>query len=587
MSFKRKLVLYFVVLTFLPLAAAFVTFQSALEHREVAIVDARLDAALRSGTAAYRQELAEAQREAVRLARSRTFQRALAGRDRVRLEQLLARSPHLRIEAGTLRLGASTADAVLRRVSVVSTGPLRRLGSVVAVVPLDDAFAASLTSRTGSTHGERMVVIRRGRVVAGARDLLGLRLETQPGRAVTVDTPRGAFRVLAAAGPPSLAAIAPEEGIEGAVDSARQRLLLAFAIALLLVGIVAYLEGRAIVRAVHDLVAAAGSIAGGRLTRRVQVRGRDELAQLGHAFNDMVAQLEARREELEAERRRVRRATLRLGQVFSATHDVDLLRSTIVETAVEATSAAGGAFLTPTGEVARSGELDGDDRIELPVTAGRESFGTLVLSGTDFASEDVDTASLLVGQAAVALENARLHHMVEQQALIDSLTGLPNRRRAEEALAAELARADRYGSPIAVVLADLDDFKAVNDAHGHESGDAVLRLLAGVLRENLREVDLAARWGGEEFLLLLPDTDSQGALIVAERVRSVLAGRAVHIADGNAVRVTTSCGVAAYPPASSREELLTAADAALYGAKRQGKNRVEIADGAHAVQPTD
>jgi diguanylate cyclase (GGDEF)-like protein len=211
----------------------------------------------------------------------------------------------------------------------------------------------------------------------------------------------------------------------------------------------------------------------------------------------------------------------------------------------------------------------------LPLTASGERFGTLELVGDSFSKEQRMNAASLVAHAVVALENARLHGMVEKQALVDGLTGLANRRAASDALHAEAARAERLQTPLSVVLVDLDGFKDVNDAHGHAVGDAVLRALAEVLRETLRESDIAGRWGGEEFLLLLPGADEEGAVQLAERVRNGLATcRIPGVPD---LRVTASFGVAEYAGETNTEQLLAAADDALYRAKRGGKNRVERA----------
>ena len=184
-------------------------------------------------------------------------------------------------------------------------------------------------------------------------------------------------------------------------------------------------------------------------------------------------------------------------------------------------------------------------------------------------------AASLAAHAVVALENARLHGMVERQALVDGLTGLANRRAASDALHAEAARAQRLETPLSVVLADLDEFKDVNDVHGHAVGDEVLRVFAEVLRETLRESDVAGRWGGEEFLLLLPGADEEGAAQLADRLRVALADRDISGAPG--LRVTASFGVAEYAGQSNTEQLVDAADSALYRAKRAGRDRVERA----------
>jgi diguanylate cyclase (GGDEF)-like protein len=425
-------------------------------------------------------------------------------------------------------------------------------------------------------------------VVAGPLDSVGSRFDVLPGKTHTLTFAGIRYRTLVAetlSDVPSatIGVISPQTRIDAANHSAMQRLLAGLFACLLLVAVVAYIEGRAIVRTLRRLVEATRAISRGDLKQRVQVQGRDEFALLGRTFNEMAAQLQTRLDELERQRGRLRDVITRFGEALGATHDSDQLLRLIVEAAVEATSAKGGVIVSASGELIQVGTPgDGADKIEVPLSAGEVTFGSLLLFSDHFEDEDRMTAVSLASHAVVALDNARLHRIVERQALVDGLTGLANRRQSEETLASELARLERFGGTLAVVVADLDWFKDVNDRYGHPSGDAVLREFAQLLDESVRDVDLAGRWGGEEFLLILPGTDLDGGAQVAERIRLALAGRIVLSADGSPIPVTASFGVAATPPASTAAELFSAADAALYEAKRNGKNRVEVAPEAVA-----
>ncbi|HEU5279156.1 MAG TPA: diguanylate cyclase [Gaiellaceae bacterium] len=580
-SFKVKLVAYFLLLSLLPLAAAFWGFSTVAARSETRRVDARLQAGLRATLAAYQEALGSSAAAADKLARDPGLQRALLTRDRAALRRLLVTRPHLSVVApGGFRVGRRAPAAVTRRVAVVGPGGTR--GTVVAALPLDGALVSRLQTRSGLESDDHVVLVEQHRIVAGARRVSG-RLDLPSGTTGTVTLGGTHYRAIVAGTLEdrtgiTLGVVSPQARLDAAKRQQLTRLLIGLVAALVFVAGVAYVEGRAIVRSIRRLVDAARAIARGDLKQRVPVQGRDEFALLGRTFNQMAFQLQTRLDELEAERGRLRDVISRFGEALGATHDSEQLMRLIVETAIEATKAAGGVLVGTSGELVKSGHPDkGSERIEVPLQAGPTSFGSLMLFGDGFRDEDRMTAVSLASHAVVALDNARLHRIVERQALVDGLTGLANRRQCEETLADELARVDRFGGSLAVVVADLDWFKDVNDRFGHPSGDTVLREFAALLSETLRDVDLAGRWGGEEFLLILPGTDLAGGVQVAERIRAALARRIVLAVDGTPIPVTSSFGVAATPPARTGSELFAAADAALYEAKRAGKNRVERA----------
>jgi diguanylate cyclase (GGDEF)-like protein len=578
-SFKLKLVAYFVLLSLVPMAATYWGFSTVAGSGESRQVTLRQEAGLSVALALYAERADRAQAKAEHFARSRPLQRALERSDRRMLRRIVADEPSLYVvDAGGRRTGTAPRRAARFPVDVV-TGT-RRLGRVVATIPLDGTLVARLRHGAAFESGDVLVLLE-GTRIAAASPLVSGHVPVTAGRSATVRVGGTRYRTFVAAALPSvprarLAVLTPKALIDAANARTRDRLLAGLLACLALVGVVAYLQGRAIVRHLRRFATAARGIAQGSLGERVPVRGRDEFAALGAALNDMAAQLEARLAELEAERAHVRETLARLGEALAATHDAKELLRIVAATAVEATSARGGRIVSADGSVVASGDVDGEgERLVLPLTASGERFGTLELVGDSFSQEQRMNAASLAAHAVVALENARLHDLVERQALVDGLTGLANRRAASEALHAEAARAERLETPLSLVLVDLDEFKEVNDVHGHSVGDEVLRVFAAVLRETLRESDIAGRWGGEEFLLLLPGADEEGAAQLAERVRIALAARGIPSVPG--LRVTASFGVAEYAGETKTEELVAAADSALYRAKRAGKDRVERA----------
>lgn len=214
----------------------------------------------------------------------------------------------------------------------------------------------------------------------------------------------------------------------------------------------------------------------------------------------------------------------------------------------------------------------------VPVTYEEKLLGILgghkCESEAQWTSENKSFLRSVAGQVAAGVTNARLYARVQRQATTDGLTGLYNHRTGQEKLTEQLRLAERYQRNVAVVMIDVDHFKQINDTYGHPAGDTVLKSVASQVRSDCRDVDVPVRYGGEEFLLILPEINQEGAVVVAERIRKNLSRLPIRHEDIE-INVTASLGVAAYPEdASSQQQLLELADRALYMSKRLGRDQV-------------
>ena len=215
----------------------------------------------------------------------------------------------------------------------------------------------------------------------------------------------------------------------------------------------------------------------------------------------------------------------------------------------------------------------------LPLAAQGETLGFLYLSGTGAGAVEAEgVATSAAEQLSLALCNLRLQETLRIQSIRDPLTGLYNRRYLEESLERELARCGRRNLPLAVMMLDVDHFKRFNDTHGHEGGDALLAQFAALLQAHCRVEDIACRFGGEEFTLIVPETAPGTAVARAEQIRAATEQLRVAHQKSQLSSVTVSIGIACFPQDGKRgEDLLRAADMALYRAKHEGRNRVVAA----------
>ncbi len=216
----------------------------------------------------------------------------------------------------------------------------------------------------------------------------------------------------------------------------------------------------------------------------------------------------------------------------------------------------------------------------LPVLQGEQLLGGFLLfKPTPYTERERYLLETLSGQAGTALDNALTHEKLKILAAVDELTGAYNRRFGLLRLREEFSRALRTGTPLSILMLDLDHFKRVNDTYGHAAGDLVLKMVAQVIRKSVREEDIVCRYGGEEFLVILPGAEKEGAVLVAERLRTAVEEQVI-MYGGQAIRITVSIGVAGYPHRgiSSHRDLLELADEALYRSKQMGRNMTYVAE---------
>ncbi|QBI21212.1 sensor domain-containing diguanylate cyclase [Egibacter rhizosphaerae] len=393
----------------------------------------------------------------------------------------------------------------------------------------------------------------------------------------------------------------------------------------LLALVLAWLLAGQLTRPLATAAAAARDVADGDLERRApDDRGPAEVRELSAALNQMATQLSQRLTEVQESRDALAASLDRVGQSLAARLDLSHVLDVIASSAEEALAADRAEVLlvedgelrpythgfTPDVDLAgplrrlaehvyatgRPSRLpdpqdeihsDASDGAALCVPLRRHGGvrGTLTVWRLDASQpyDDRDVAILrsFSSHASVALDHVDRHAEAQRQAATDGLTGLANIRTLRDTLSRECSAADRHGRELSVLTVDLDHFKHVNDVWGHDAGDTVLVEVARRLSDSCRTSDLVARAGGEEFIVLLPETDTAGAQVIGERVRQSVSATPVRVRGGNndpdgqlELSVTCSVGIATRDPQEPSDDLLRRADQALYDAKRRGRDRV-------------
>ncbi|MFZ0041949.1 MAG: diguanylate cyclase [Solirubrobacteraceae bacterium] len=613
MSFRARLTTFFVLIVVVPMAAVgFLVFR-LIDDSQTGKADARASGIAATAASSYETASSQASYDARSVARDLAL---------TPISQLRTRATKLASQAGLARVSMK-----------VGSRPEFDVGDRTAIAP------GIALVRASSRRPAQMVEISELTAAQYAHSLAssGTQVVVRSGGA-TLDTtlPAAAQRALPARGTIAIGSAsyrAVTQTFAGFAGSrvqvtvlsdlsatggsvASDRLLAAAFIAgfLVLAFFFSVLASRALHGQLSRFLEAARRLGSGDFSSPIQTTGHDEFAQLGQEFNAMSVQLEVRLAQLEQERSRVRRAIRRIGDAFASGLDRDALLLLTLRTALDATEADRGRVSAregpeePLKETVHVGRLAGlaeaiheAERRALegdgvgdsegngayfatvalgPIVPDGPTHGlvTVCRSSRAFTEDDLELLRSLASRATLALSNVNLHVDIQRQAITDDLTGLASHGHFQELLGTEMEGVQRYQYPVGLIMLDIDDFKAVNDFYGHQQGDVVLRYVAQALSETSRDADIAARYGGEELALVLPHTDLDGTVEMAERARIAIESLEIPQIEGEGtIRVTASAGAASSSD-GSKIDLIAAADTALYTAKREGKNRTVRAE---------
>jgi diguanylate cyclase (GGDEF)-like protein len=609
MSFRARLTSFFVLIVVVPMTAVgFLVFR-LIDDSQTGKTDARVAGIASTAASVYDSASRQASYDA------RTLARDLARTPRA---QLRTAAGNLAREVGVVRVsvkvgGSRVVDLGDRTAIAPGSALLRASGTSPArTVTVSELTADQYAAAVGAP-GTAVIVRSQGVTLGGTLTAAARLSLPSPRGTVSIGSRRYVAVTQSFAGfdgvPVQISVLSDQDAVGASLAS--DRLLAAVFIAgfLLLAFFFSVLASRALHGQLTRFLEAARRLGGGDFSSPIETVGHDEFALLGEEFNSMSRQLELRLGQLEQERSRVRKSIRRIGQAFASGLDREALMELALRTALDATEADRGRVSAredpadPLQETIHIGRLAGlaDAILEAELRAletdgiGESQAGdvhlatvalgevlpggpthgliTVCRAGRAFTEDDLELLRSLAARATLALANVNRHFDMQRQAVTDDLTGLATHGHFQDQLSAEMEGVLRYHYPVGLIMLDLDDFKAINDLHGHLQGDLVLRHVADALRETSRDVDIPARYGGEELALILPHTDLEGAYEIAERARTAIEALVVPLRDRKGqLRVTASVGAASSAD-GDKNALIAAADGALYTAKREGKNR--------------
>jgi two-component system, cell cycle response regulator len=625
-TLRSRLTLFFVGIVVVPLLLAAVGLRWFMVNESERLAEARIEAAARGVAALWGERLDLVSLQTGRAA-ARIGDDLAAGREprltRARedagLDFLLLTAGQMigsSVSEGAFRPGIETPDpeelaegrapAITARVEVVAGD--RRM-EVVGGTFTDAAFAQALRRAAGVD----VAIVSGGETVAATGEAPA-EPSIVPGRGVELSVGQGS-------GQGVLLLVPMDAGVPPLVTWLA--VLGGGVLAALLLG---WLLARLMARPLERLAEGARAVSAGNLDLRLERQGEEDIARVADAFNTVTTSLQQYIDELKSSRDELSRGLERLGATLRSTHDLDAMLGVVLDSAATTLGAKSGAVFLLSGrsfkmEVAKAFQLSPDAELKPGRgVAGRAALGSPVLFPGDpeitpdmdiepvtntavavplvradriigvlalyhrmvpepFNRRDAATLASFAGQASVAIENVLLHREAQRLSITDGLTGVWNRRYLQLTLAKEIDRAQRFGRPLSVLMIDIDRFKDVNDAMGHPRGDEVLvELTRRILAQIRTQIDFLTRYGGEEFIVVLPETPADGAMVVAEKIRQAIAGE-TFTSDGQPpVEVTVSIGAATFPEdGSSMQDLIAAADRAMYRAKEAGRDRVEAA----------